>query len=126
MTNKQSSIEVHQGDLPEGLDFGGSVAIDTETLGLKLERDRLCLVQLSAGDGTAHVVQLARDPYASPNLTAVLGSASITQLYHYARFDLGSLRRYLGVVAEPVYCTKIASRLARTYTDQHGLKDLCR
>jgi ribonuclease D len=126
MTNKQSSIDVHQGDLPDGLDFGGSVAVDTETLGLRLDRDRLCLVQLSAGDGTAHVVQLARDSYAAPNLKALLGNASVTKLYHYARFDLGTLRRYLGVVAEPVYCTKIASRLVRTYTDQHGLKDLCR
>ena len=126
MNVKQSSIEVHQGDLPKGLDFGDSVAVDTETLGLRPDRDRLCLVQLSRGDGTAHLVQLAKDSYDAPNLKALLGNAAVTKLYHFARFDLVFLRRYLGVVAEPAYCTKIASRLVRTYTDQHGLKDLCR
>jgi ribonuclease D len=123
---KQPSIEVHQGDLPQGLDFGDSVAVDTETLGLNPDRDRLCLVQLSRGKNDAHLVQLPKDTYDAPNLKAVLGDASVTKLFHYARFDLGFLRRYLGVAAEPVYCTKIASRLTRTYTDQHGLKDLCR
>ncbi len=126
MNVKQPSIEVHQGDLPPGLDFGDSVAVDTETLGLRPERDRLCVVQLSKGENDAHLVQLAKDSYDAPNLKALLGDASVTKLYHFARFDLGCLRRYLGVVAEPVYCTKIASRLVRTYTDQHGLKDLCR
>ncbi len=126
MNIKQPSIEVHQGDLPQGLDFGDSVAIDTETLGLNPDRDRLCLVQLSRGEGDAHLVQFAKDSYDAPNLKAVLGDASVTKMFHFARFDLGYLRRYLRVVAEPVYCTKIASRLARTYTDQHGLKDLCR
>ena len=126
MNVKQPSIEVHQGDLPQGLDFGDSVAIDTETLGLNPDRDRLCLVQLSRGENDAHLVQFAKDSYDTPNLKALLGDASVTKLFHYARFDLGYLRRYLGVVAEPVYCTKIASRLARTYTDHHGLKDLCR
>ena len=126
MNVKQPSIEVHQGDLPQGLDFGDSVAIDTETLGLNPDRDRLCLVQLSRGENDAHLVQFAKDSYDAPNLKALLGDASVTKLFHYARFDLGYLRRYLGVVAEPVYCTKIASRLARTYTDHHGLKDLCR
>ena len=126
MNVKQPSIEVHQGDLPQGLDFGDRVAVDTETLGLNPDRDRLCLVQLSRGKNDAHLVQLSKDTYDAPNLKALLGDASVTKLFHYARFDLGFLRRYLGVVAEPVYCTKIASRLARTYTDQHGLKDLCR
>ncbi len=126
MNVKQPSIEVHQGDLPQGLDFGDSVAVDTETLGLKPDRDRLCLVQLSRGKGDAHLVQLAKGSYDAPNLKALLGDASVTKMFHFARFDLGYLRRYLGVTAAPVYCTKIASRLARTYTDQHGLKDLCR
>ena len=126
MNIKQPSIEVHQGDLPQGLDFGDSIAVDTETLGLKPDRDRLCLVQLSRGENDAHLVQLAKDSYDAPNLKTLLGDDSVTKLFHFARFDLGYLRRYLGVVAAPVYCTKIASRLARTYTDQHGLKDLCR
>tara|TARA_R110001606_G_scaffold177569_1_gene324046 strand:- start:81 stop:698 length:618 start_codon:yes stop_codon:yes gene_type:complete len=120
-------IQMHQGDLPADVDFGMSVAIDTETMGLNLQRDRLCLIQMSAGDGTAHLVQFAADDdYAAPNLKKMLADPAILKIYHYARFDVGVLQRRLGVVAGPIYCTKIASRLTRTYTDRHGLKDLCR
>ncbi len=122
-------IKLHQNDLPDGLDLGPVIAVDTETLGLNLMRDRLCLVQLSAGDGTAHLVQWpasSGDAYDAPNLKAMLGDPEILKLFHFGRFDLAVLRRDLGVVAAPVYCTKIASRLVRTFTDRHGLKDLCR
>lgn len=118
-----TSFKVHQGDLPAGVTFAGSVAIDTETLGLKPHRDRLCLVQLSAGDGVAHLVQVA-PPYDAPRLKALLADPSVTKIFHFARFDIAVLRQYLGVDTAPVYCTKIASKLARTYTDRHGLKDL--
>jgi len=122
-------IELHQNDLPDGLDLGPVIAVDTETLGLKLVRDRLCLVQLSAGDGTAHLVQYASggdDAYNAPNLQALLSDPARLKLFHFGRFDIAVLRRDLGVVAAPVYCTKIASKLVRTFTDRHGLKDLCR
>jgi len=117
-------IRLHKGDLPEGLDLGNKVAVDTETLGLNPVRDRLCLVQLSAGDGSAHLVQFRRDEYAAPNLKRLLADPNVLKLYHFARFDLAIMRRYLGVLAGPVYCTRTASKLARTYTDKHGLKDL--
>jgi len=117
-------IRLHKGDLPAGLTLGPTVAVDTETLGLNPVRDRLCLVQLSAGDNTAHLVQFARDGYAAPNLKALLTDRNVLKLYHFARFDLATMRRYLGVMAGPVYCTRTASKLARTYTDKHGLKDL--
>jgi len=117
-------IRLHKGDLPDGLELGTKVAVDTETLGLNPVRDRLCLVQLSSGDGSAHLVQLARDHYQAPNLKRLLGNRDVLKLYHFARFDLAALRRYLGVVAAPIYCTRTASKLARTYTDKHGLKDL--
>ncbi len=120
------SITLHRGDLPPGIDFGSCVAIDTETMGLNPHRDRLCLVQLSAGDGTAHLVQLPKGEYDAPRLKALLADRNVTKLFHFARFDVASLHRYLGVVAAPIYCTKIASRLTRTFTDRHGLKDLCR
>jgi ribonuclease D len=100
------------------------VAVDTETLGLNPVRDRLCLVQLSAGDGAAHLVQFRRDQYEAPNLKRLLSDPAVLKLYHFARFDLATMRRYLGIVAGPVYCTRTASKLARTYTDKHGLKDL--
>ncbi len=120
-------IQLHRGDLPAGIEFGDSVAIDTETMGLHLHRDRLCLVQMSSGDGSAHLVQFgADDDYAAPNLKRLLADPNILKIYHYARFDVAVLQRRLGVVAGPVYCTKIASKLVRTYTDRHGLKDLCR
>jgi len=117
-------IRLHKGDLPDGLDLGSKVAVDTETLGLNPVRDRLCLVQLSSGDGSAHLVQFARGGYQAPNLKRLLGDRNVLKLYHFARFDLATVRRYLGVVAGPVYCTRTASKLARTYTDKHGLKDL--
>jgi len=119
------SITLHRDDLPAGLDFGSSVAVDTETMGLNLARDRLCLVQLSAGDGTAHLVQLRQGLYDAPNLKRLLADPAVTKLFHFGRFDLAAIRRYLGVACTPVYCTKIASRLVRTFTDRHGLKDLC-
>ena len=114
------------GDLPEGLDFGPIVAVDTEAMGLNPHRDRLCLVQLSAGDGDAHLVQFAPGGYAAPRLRELLADRGVTKLFHFARFDLGMLYHYLGVMAKPIYCTKIASRLARTFTDRHGLRDLCK
>lgn len=117
-------ITLHKGDLPSGVTFEGSVAVDTETLGLNPHRDRLCLVQLSAGDGTAHLVQLAADQYAAPNLRALLSDAKLLKIFHFARFDVAVLEKYLGVQTWPIYCTKIASKLVRTYTDRHGLKDL--
>lgn len=117
---------LHRGDLPDGLDFGASVAVDTETMGLEARRDRLCLVQLSAGDGDGHIVQLAAGDYDAPRLKALLADPGVTKIFHFARFDLAMLRQYLGVDCKPVYCTKIASKLIRTYTDRHGLKDLCR
>lgn len=119
------SITLHRGDIPAGLTFGDAVAVDTETMGLSLVRDRLCVVQLSAGDGTAHVVQLTRD-YDCPNLKALLADPQVTKIFHFARFDVAMIRRSLGVVCAPVWCTKIASKLARTNTDRHGLKDLSR
>ncbi len=120
------SIHLHHGDLPPGLDFGASVAVDTETMGLDPHRDRLCLVQLSAGDGVCHLVQFAPGAYDAPRLKALLADPAILKIFHFARFDIAMLQHYLGVLAAPVYCTKIASRLVRTFTDRHGLKDLCR
>jgi len=119
-------IKLHQNDLPDGLNLGPVVAIDTETLGLKPFRDRLCLAQLSSGDGICHAVQFAADSYAAPNLKKLLTDPGTTKLFHFARFDIAMFRRYLGVDCKPVYCTKIASKLVRTYTDRHGLKDLVR
>jgi len=120
------TIHFHERDLPDGLDLGASVAIDTETMGLEPRRDRLCLAQLSAGDGTAHLVRFPPGEYAAPNLRRLLGDPSVLKLFHYGRFDIAVMAHYLGTLAAPVYCTKIASRLTRTYTDRHGLKDLCR
>lgn len=121
-----ASVTLHKGDLPDGLSFGDSVAVDTETMGLNPHRDPLCVVQLSAGDGTAHLVQLDRGTYNAPNLRALMGDQNVLKIFHFARFDVAMMQRYLGVVTTPVYCTKIASKLVRTYTDRHGLKDLCR
>ncbi len=120
------TIQLHQGDLPDGLDFGDSVAVDTETMGLNVARDRLCLIQLSAGDGTCHLVQFPVGNYAAPNLVRLLADPAVTKLFHFARFDLAVIERYLGVVCKPAYCTKVASKLVRTFTDRHGLKDLCK
>ena len=120
------AIHLHKNDLPEGVSFSGAIAVDTETLGLKPSRDRLCLVQLSAGDGDVHIVQLDGENYDAPNLKVVLGDRSLVKIFHYARFDLAVIAQYLNVHAAPLWCTKIASKLTRTYTDRHGLKDLCR
>ena len=126
MKIKNPTITLHRGDLPADVRFGDSVAVDSETLGLNLARDKLCLVQLSAGDGTCHLVQLDRETYDAPNLKAVFTDSSVVKIFHFARFDVAAVYRYLGVACEAVYCTKIASKLVRTYTDRHGLKDLCR
>lgn len=115
---------LHKGDLPDGLDLGRLVAIDSETLGLNPFRDRLCLVQLSGGDGICHAVQFDAGAYNAPNLKRLLTDPAALKLFHFARFDVAMFRRYLGVVTAPIYCTKIASKLVRTYTDRHGLKDL--
>jgi ribonuclease D len=116
--------KLHKGDLPDGLELGASVAVDTEALGLSPARDRLCLVQLCSSDGAVHMVQLASGAYQAPNLKRLLRDRKVLKLYHFARFDLAMIRRYLGVLAAPVYCTRTASKIARTYTDKHGLKDL--
>lgn len=120
------SVRLHKGDLPDLSRYGRSVAIDTETMGLNPLRDRLCVVQLSAGDGTADVVQIMQGQTEAPNLQALLADKSVTKIFHYARFDMAALYNAFGVMPDPVYCTKIASRLVRTYTDRHGLKDLSR
>ena len=120
------AVTLHKNDLPSGVDFGTSVAVDTETQGLSLVRDKLCLVQLSGGDGNAHIVQLDRDTYDCPNLKALLASPDVETIFHFARFDVAMIKRWLGVDVKTIFCTKIASGLVRTYTDRHGLKDLCR
>lgn len=126
-TGRQNmTIHLHKGDLPETLDFPDGVAIDTETLGLNPHRDRLCVVQLSGGDGAAHVIQIAAGQNDAPNLARLLGDASVGKIFHFARFDMAVLFKAFGVMPQPVYCTKIASKLVRTYTDRHGLKDLVR
>ena len=120
------TIRSHKGDLPDLTRYTTSVAIDTETLGLNPHRDRLCLAQLSAGDGVCHAVQFAAGQYAAPNLKKMLADPKVTKLFHFARFDIAMFRQYLKVDCKPIYCTKIASKLVRTYTDKHGLKDLVR
>lgn len=120
------SVRLHKGDLPDLSRYGRQVAIDTETMGLNPGRDRLCVVQLSPGDGTADVVQIAPGQTDAPNLKALLADDKVTKLFHFARFDMAALYAAFGVMPKPVYCTKIASRLVRTYTDRHGLKDLAR
>lgn len=123
-------IHLHQGDLPDGLDLGKEIAIDTEAMGLQIHRDRLCLIQLSSGNGICHLVQLPiltpGQKHKAPNLTKLLSDMNVTKIFHFARFDLAAIKYWLGVTCQPVYCTKIASKLTRTYTDRHGLKDLCR
>ncbi|GAB3594497.1 ribonuclease D [Acetobacter peroxydans] len=126
-----NAVTLHQNDLPDGLTFTGSVAVDTETMGLNPHRDRLCLVQLSAGDGTAHLVQLiptrlGGTGYACSNLKRVLADSSLIKIMHFARFDVGILQQALGITVAPVVCTKIAAKLVRTFTERHGLAALCR
>jgi ribonuclease D len=118
------TVHLHQGDLPDGLSLGPVVAVDTETMGLNPHRDRLCLVQLSAGNGDAHLVQIVRGQDRAPNLERLLADTDVLKLFHFARFDIAALNKALGVVVSPVWCTKIASKLVRTYTDRHGLKYL--
>lgn len=120
------TVHLHKFDLPAGLEFGRSVAVDTETQGLSLVRDKLCLVQLSAGDGDAHIVQVDRQTYDCPNLKALMTNPDVEKIFHFARFDVAIMRRDLDIDITPVFCTKIASGLVRTYTDRHGLKDICR
>jgi ribonuclease D len=126
MARGETSYQLHRGDLPDGLLLGDAVAIDTEAMGLNPHRDRLCLIQLSRGDGDAHLVQFAPGCYDAPNLKRLLADPDILKLFHFARFDIAILYHYLGVMARPLYCTKIASRLVRTFTDRHGLRDLCK
>jgi ribonuclease D len=118
------TIHLYQKDLPDGLDLGACVAVDTETMGLDPRRDRLCLVQLSAGDGDAHLVQIAKGQTSAPNLAALMSNPDVIKLFHFARFDIASIFNGLGVVAQPVFCTKIASKMVRSYTDRHGLRNL--
>jgi ribonuclease D len=120
------TIRLHSGDLPAGIDFGSAVAIDTETLGLDVRRDRLCVVQLSSGDGSAEVVQIAHDQRRAPNLEKLFADPRVVKLFHFGRFDMAVLSNAFGIMPAPIYCTKIASKLARTYTDRHGLKDIAR
>lgn len=120
------SIELYKGDLPDDLDLGDAVAVDSETMGLCHGRDPLCLVQLSSGDGNAHIVQLDRNTYDAPNLKALLSDKKVLKIFHFARFDLAAIKLHLGVECAPVYCTRTASRLVRTYTDKHGLRMICR
>lgn len=120
------AIYLHQGDLPADVTFDGDIAVDTEAMGLNNHRDRLCLVQLSDGKGDEHLVQFAPGVFNAPNLCTLLTDPARVKLFHFARFDIAILKQYLGVVTAPIYCTKIASRLTRTYTDRHGFKDLCR
>ena len=120
------AITLHRGDLPADLSFGPSVAVDTETMGLNPHRDRLCLVQLSAGDGDAHLVQIPRGPVKAPRLAALMADPAVLKLFHFGRFDIAVLEHALGVRCEPVYCTKIAAKMVRTFTDRWGLKDLCK
>ena len=119
------TIYFHQNDIPAGLNFGNSVAIDTETQGLLLQRDRLCLIQLSDGNGDAHLVQFKANQYGAPNLRKVLNDPKSIKIFHFARFDIAAIKAYLDIICSPVFCTRIASRLTRTYTEKHGLKDIC-
>lgn len=120
------TIKLYKGDLPDNLDLGNIVAIDTETMGLKPRRDKLCLAQLSSGDGVAHLVQFDRETYDCPNLKKLLADPKVMKIFHFARFDIAVMQYYLKVVTQPVYCTRTASKLIRTYTDRHGLRDICR
>lgn len=120
-----NKITLHKGDLPADLDLGQIIAVDTEAMGLSPMRDALCVVQISSGDGSAHVVQLTRE-YDCPNLKALMADAKVLKIFHFARFDIAMMQKWLGITCAPVWCTKIASKLARTYTDRHGLKDVSR
>lgn len=120
------SIEYHKNDLPTRVKFGNKVAVDTETMGLRHQRDPLCVVQISGGDGVAHIVHMDRSSYDAPNLKAVLANKKIEKIFHFARFDVATIKKYLGVDCNPVFCTRTASKLVRTYTDKHSLRECCR
>jgi ribonuclease D len=120
------AVELSQGDLPDGVRFGAAVAVDTETMGLNPHRDRLCLVQMSGGNGDAHIVRFPLGQFEAPRLKALMTDPAVLKIFHFARFDIAVIKQFLGVMPQPIYCTKIASRLCRTFTDRHGLKDLCR
>ena len=120
------TITLHKGDLPAKLDLGDVVAVDTETRGLNPMRDPLCVVQISAGDGSAHIIQLDRKTYKAPNLTKILANPKVMKIFHFARFDVAVIKKYLETDCTPIYCTRTASKLVRTYTDKHGLRDVCR
>ncbi len=125
MPDGMNNITLHRGDLPASVRFGKEIAVDTEAMGLNLQRDALCVVQLSAGDGTAHVIQLDRS-FNCPNLKALMADTSKLKIFHFARFDVAMMKHWLGIDCAPIWCTKIASKLCRTYTDRHGLKDVSR
>jgi len=120
------TIHYHKNDLPDGITYDGDLAIDTETMGLKFDRDPLCVVQISFGNNEAHIIQVNRDTYDAPNLKKLLAENKGTKIFHYARFDVATIKKYLGITCNPIYCTRTASRLVRTYTDRHGLRDCCR
>lgn len=120
------TITLYKGDIPADLKTDGAIAVDSETMGLRLDRDPLCVVQFSFGDGDAHVVQLDRETYDAPNLKALLSDPKNIKIFHFARFDIAVIKKYLGVVCDPIYCTRMASKLVRTYTDKHGLRDCCK
>ena len=126
MVQKLKNIKLHKGDIPQNLSLGNSIAIDTETMGLNINNDRLCLIQISSQNGECHLVQFQKDLYKAPNLVKLLKNKSILKIFHFARFDVAVIKKYLKVSCNPIYCTKIASKLARTFTDKHGLKELCR
>lgn len=119
------AIYFYEGDLPTDVSFGACVAVDSETMGLNPHRDRLCVVQLSSGDGNAHLVRFKQGDYSAPNLKKLMTDPNVVKIFHFARFDVAVMKHYLGIDTTPIYCTKIASKLVRTYTDRHGLKDLC-
>jgi len=126
MAQKDKNIKLYKNDLPINIRFKGSIAIDTETMGLNINNDRLCLIQISDGNGNSYIVQFLKNCYDAPNLKKILDDEKILKIFHYARFDIAIIKKSLGIMCKPIYCTKIASKLARTFTDRHGLKDLCK
>ena len=126
MDQKVKNIKLYKNDLPANVKFEKSIAIDTETMGLNINNDRLCLIQISDGKNNSYIVQFLKNSYDAPNLKKILNDKNILKIFHYARFDIAVIKKNLGIMCEPIYCTKIASKLARTFTDRHGLKDLCK
>ena len=126
MVQKPKIIKLYDGDIPKNLNLGNSIAIDTETMGLNINNDRLCLIQISDGNSNSYIVQFLKNCYDAPNLKKILNDQNILKIFHYARFDVAVIKKNLGIMCKPIYCTKIASKLSRTFTDRHGLKDLCK